>query len=177
MNERSREILKDSVTSLIVAIIGALLGSWYAGDLARDQWRYDKTLEAYTTLTNVLYEAKFLSDKVPVDLKFARDLKKSGKESEAIARGTLILDAHPAQFASLIAKARTSCTVIQALHRHRRQQAEDWFEQFETQARGMVYFAIRVDEGDPSPYREAQGKLKSLQDKILLAQREDLEIK
>ena len=193
MRERWREVLRmpfmgrvigiskmpivAAITMAIIpAIIGGFVGSWYGGYLARERWKYERTLDAYTSLLNVLDEAIFLSAKIPADLRFAGDLKKAGKESEAIARAAQMLDAHFPQLASLITKARTSCTIIQVLQSSRQQQAEDWLREFSSQAVAMESLSIQAVGGDTSAHRAAQGKLESLRRGIVQAEREDFGI-
>ena len=172
-----REILKDFAIPLVAAIIGGFFGSWYGGHLAREQWKYDKTLDSYTSLVNVFDEAIFLSAKIPTDLRFVKHLKRAGRESEAITRAAQILDTHFPQLANLVAKARISFTVIQVLQPHRQQQTEDWLREFSAQVVHMGSLSIQAVDGDTCAHRSAQYKLESLRKEIVQANREDFSVK
>ena len=87
------------------------------------------------------------------------------------------MDAHIPQIGSFVAKARSSCTVIQVIQPSRQQQAENWLTQFSTQMVPMESLSIQAVEGDTTAHRAAQNKLEALRKEIIQAEREDFEIK
>ena len=166
---------RAGMVTILAAVIGGLVGSWYGGYLSREQWKYQRTLEAYSSLLRILDDALIESASLPGEFELVDGLNKSGRQSEAWEIIRRVNQAKT-EFPRIVARARTSITDIQALHPSRLEEASAWLELINESVVPLVGFSIQAAHGDTAAHRRAQVSIEDVRRGVRLAQGEDLRI-
>ena len=175
MSARTRIPSISIIIPVISAILGGFIGSWYGGHLARKQWEFERTLDAYSSFLKIIDETIIVSAGLPSDIYFAKQMKESGRESQAIQLSIKIHDKIQ-EIPGFVARARRSISTIQSLLPKRELQSQEWFQSFNDLALPLIGYSFQAAEGDTVSLRQTQKLLEILREEVIAYQRQDLNL-
>ena len=97
--------LSTAVIPLLAAFVSGVIGAGFGGYLTSKQWRYERTLDAYTELIGLVDRALIIVSDLPVNAKISTELAERGMTQDALR---YVERNHPNNFYDLLVRTRSS---------------------------------------------------------------------
>ena len=133
---------QTAVISLLSAALGAVGGAWYAGEIARDHWRLEKTVEAYDMLMHAADVGLYQAIRAKWEYRLARDAAEIHHNQKAAEEHlSRMMDAsHKAN--EVFTRMEIGTLLLEAIGVHEEDVTRRWRKQFRENV-----FAIKRQSG------------------------------
>ncbi|MBI4312437.1 MAG: hypothetical protein HY681_11740 [Chloroflexi bacterium] len=155
------------------AAVGALLGAWYAGQIALDQWRLAKIVDTYDRLIQAADRGQFTASDMVWEFRLARNAAQQERENDSQAHILRALDSKRRVYEES-SQFVVPTLVLEGLGLKDESVTSRWRSEYKENVHTISMFGASADSADSTKVAVAQARLDTLRFELIESAKLDI---